>query len=336
MRLVNLGCLTLMLGPFVFGFASFELSLLHGLSRELYSMTYPSVMGTITNQGMETLSYAYEIGGQTFQGNNYRYTVKNEDDYKAWSGPEFRSGSPVRVYYRRGSPWESVLVPGVQGRTLLLLLGFTPVNLAIIGGLFLMLDSTRKSRLGVRAFQRNGGIHVRLTDRTPLLVGFWGALAASIALAIIVGVVMGLDAPLTAVALAWAFAVAAGVGIAMWWQTRLDTGDYDLILDEQAQRLSLPPMHERTKRRDLEWSAIQEVILDKETRNGKGGFSEYYRCMLRLRGGSRAELVTEWKGDQDRAANLVNWLQARLGRDESMLVAPPAPAPAPKKKKVRY
>ncbi|HEX5750969.1 MAG TPA: hypothetical protein VFZ09_32385 [Archangium sp.] len=43
--------------------------------------------------------------------------------------------------------------------------------------------------------------------------------------------------------------------------------------------------------------------------------------------------MDEWPDDQDRAANLVNWLQARLGRDESTLVAPPAPAP---KKKARY
>jgi hypothetical protein len=336
MSLGNLGCLTLMLAPFAFGFATFELGLLHSLSRELYSTTYSSVMGSVTTQGTETLSYAYEVDGHAFQGDNYRYTVRNESDFKAWMGPEFSAGSPIRVYYRRGAPWESVVVPGVQGRTLLLLLGFTPVNLAIFGGLFLMVRSSMKSRLGVLAFARNGRTHVRLTDRTPLFVGFWGALAASIALAIIVGVVLGLDAPLTAVALAYAFAVAAGGGAAMWWQSRLDSGDYELILDERAQRLSLPPMYDRTIRRELEWGAIQEVILDKETRSGKGGFSEYYRCMLRLPGGSRAELVAEWKGDQDRAANLVNWLQARLGRDQSMLVAPPAPAPAPKKKKVRY
>ena len=335
MRLANLGCLTLMLGPFIFGFAYFELSLLRSFSRELYSMTYPSVMGTVTTQGMETLSYAYEIDGRTYQGENYRYTVKNESDFKAWSGPEFRAGSPVRVYYRRGAPWESVVVPGVQGRTLLLLLGFTPVNLAIFWGLYLMLDSTRKSRLGVRAFERNGRVHVRLTDRTPVRVGFEGSLPAAILLAMIVGMVMGMDAPVTAVALAGAFAVAAGVGGSIWWQSRLDTGNYDLILDEQARSLSLPPMHGRTKRRELEWDAIRQVILDKEARPGKGSFTEYYRCMLRLRGGSRAELVAEWKNDQDRAANLVNWLQARMGRDESTLVAPPAPAPAPKKK-VRY
>ncbi|HYO70752.1 MAG TPA: hypothetical protein VEU33_32195 [Archangium sp.] len=334
MRASNLGCLVLMLAPFAFGFVTFEVGLLRSLSLELYSTTYPSVMGTVTAQGVETLSYAYEVDGRAFQGDNYRYTVRNDADFKAWAGPEFRAGAPLRVYYRRGSPWESVVVPGVQGRTLLLLLGFTPVNLAIFGGFFLMVRSRFKSRLGIRAFERNGRIHVRLMDMTPMFVGFWGALAASIALSIIVGVVVGLDAPLTAVALAWAFAVAAGVGTSMWWQARLDRGDCDLILDEQAQRLSLPPMYERTKRRDLEWSAVQEVILDKETRNTKGSFSEYYRCMLRLRGGSRAELVAEWKDDQDRAANLVNWLQARMGRDESTLVAPPAPAP--KKKKARY
>jgi uncharacterized protein DUF3592 len=336
MRVSNLGCLGLMLAPFALGLVTFEVSLLRSLSLELYSMTYPSVMGTVTTQGLETLSYAYEVDGRAFQGDNYRYTARNEADFKAWAGPEFRAGAPLRVYYQRGSPWKSVVVPGVQGRTLLLLLGFTPVSLAIFGGLFLMVSSLRKSRLGIRAFERNGRIHVRLTDKTPVLVGFGGVIVASIALSIIVGGVMGLDAPLPAVMLAWAFAVAAGVGTAMWWQTRLATGDYDLILDEQARSLSLPPMHDRTKRRDLEWSAIQEVILDKETRNSKGRFSEYYRCMFRLRGGSRAELVAEWQDDQDRAANLVNWLQARMGRDESTLVAPPAPAPASKKKKVRY
>lgn len=338
MRLINMGCLTLMLAPFAFGFVTMEASLLYSLARGLYSTTYPSVMGSITFQGVETLQYAYELDGRTFQGNNFRYSVGNSSDFEAWAGPEFRVGSPVRVYYRHGAPWDSVLVPGVQGRTLHLLLGFTPVNLAIAVGLYLMVQSLRRSRLEVQAHERNGRTHVRLTDRTPFLVGLGTASAASLLLCLIMGAVMGMDAPLPAALLSWAFVVATGVLGDRWWQSRLATGDYDLILDEQARTLSLPAMHDRTTRRDLEWSAIQGVILDKEIRRSKqGNTSEYFRCMLRLVGGSRAELVHEWHEDQDRAANLVNWLQARLGFDEFPLVPRSEPAPAPKKKKkVRY
>jgi hypothetical protein len=337
MRYSNLGCLALMLAPFAYGLMSFEASLLHILSRELYSTTYPSVMGTMTTRGVETLQYTYEVDGRTFQGDNYHYSVRTSSDSAAWAGPEFRVGSPVRVFYRYGSPWESVLVKGVQGRTLLLLLGLTPVNLALFVGLFLAVRSMRKSRLGVPVFERNGRTHVRLTDKTPFLMGLAGAGAAALVLCIAIGFVMGLDAPVPAVVMAWGFAVAAGVVADRWWQAKLDSGLHDLILDEQARTLSLPATHGRSTRRDLQWSDIQSVILDKETRrSSKGSISEHFRCMLRLPGASRAELVQEWQGDPDRAANLVNWLQARLGLDESTLVAPPAPAPAPKKKKVRY
>ncbi|MFY0523828.1 DUF3592 domain-containing protein [Archangium gephyra] len=337
MRSLNLGCLALMLAPFAFGLVTFEAGLLRSFSLELYSTTYPSVMGTITTRGVETLQYTYEVEGRTFQGNNYQYSVRTSSDPAAWAGPEFRVGSPVRVFYRYGSPWESVLVKGVQGRTLLLLLGFTPVNLALFVGLFLAVRSMRKSRLGVRVFERNGRTHVRLTDKTPLLMGLAGAGAAALVLCIAVGAVMGLDAPVPAVVMAWGFAVAAGVVADRWWQARLDTGLHDLILDEQARTLSLPATHGRSTRRDVEWSAIKSVLLDKETRrSSKGSLSENFRCMLRINGAGRAELVREWQGDADRAANLVNWLQARLGLDESTLVAPRAPAPVAKKKKVRY
>lgn len=338
MRLLNLGCLGLMLAPFAFGLMSMEVGLLRSLSLELYSTTYPSVMGTITTRGVETLEYTYEVDGRTFQGDNYQYSVRTSSDSAAWAGPEFRVGSPVRVFYRYGSPWESVLVRGVQGRTLLLLLGFTPVNLALVVGLFVAVRSARKSRVGVQAFERNGRTHVRLTEKTPFLMGLAGASAASLVLCLAVGAVMGLDAPVPAVVLAWGFAVAAGVVADRWWQARLDTGSHDLILDEQARTLSLPPMHGRIMRRDLEWGAIQSVLLDKQTRrSSQGSVSENFRCLLRLSGGSGAEIAHEWQGDPDQAANLVNWLQARLGLDESTLVvAKPAPAPVAKKKKVRY
>jgi hypothetical protein len=332
-----MGCLALMLAPFALGFVIPGALLLRSLSLELYSTTYPSVMGTITTRGVESVKYAYELDGRTFQGDNFRYSMRSESDSAAWAGPEFRVGSPVRVYYRRGAPWESVLVPGVQGRTLQLLLGFAPVNLAIAMGLFLMVRSARKSRLEVRAFERNGRTHVRLTDRTPFLVGLAGASATSLLLCLVLGTVTGGEPPLSAALLAWAFVVAAGVLANRWWQARLDTGLYDLILDEQARTLSLPATYGRGKRRDLEWSAIQGVILEKETRRSKqGNTSENFSCMLRLAEGSRVETVHEWQGDPDRAANLVNWLQARLGLDESTLVPRPAPTPAPKKKKVRY
>ncbi|HEY0096738.1 MAG TPA: hypothetical protein VGB96_20570, partial [Archangium sp.] len=282
------------------------------------------------------LEYTYEVDGHTFQGNKFRY-VSSSSDSEVWSGTAFRVGSPVRVYYRYGSPWESVLVPGVQGRTLMMLLGSTPFSLALLGGMFLAVRSWRKSRVVVQAFERNGRTHVRLTDRTPLLVGLAGGGAVALALCIAVGVVMGLDAPLPAAVLAWAFAVAAGAVASRWWQMRLGTGLFDLILDEQARIVSLPAMHGRVMRLDVEWSAIEAVILDKQTRrSSQGSLSENFRCMIRQRGRARTELVQEWKGDPDRAANLVNWLQARLGLDESTLVSKPAPAPAPAKKKVRY
>ncbi|WP_375765905.1 hypothetical protein NR798_29935 [Archangium gephyra] len=337
MRSLNVGCFALITAPFWLGFLFFEATLLRGLSLELYSTTYASVMGTITTRGVETLEYTYEVDGHMFQGDKFRY-VSSSSDSETWSGTAFRVGSPVRVYYRHGSPWESVLVPGVQGRTLMMLLGSTPFSLALLGGMFLAVRSLRKSRVEVQAFERDGRTYVRLTDRTPLLVGLAGGGAAALALCIAVAVVMGMDAPLPVAVLAWAFAVAAGVVAARWWQMRLDTGLYDLILDEQARTLSLPAMHERSTRKDVKWSAIQSVILDKETHRGsKGSTSENFRCMLRVQGGARAELVREWQGDPDRAANLVNWLQARLGLAESMFVPAPAHAPAPApKKKVRY
>jgi hypothetical protein len=330
-----MGCFALMMAPLWLGLLVFEASLLHSLSLELYSATYPSVMGTIIAQGEGSPQYAYEVDGRAFQGYLYQYSANSPDDVAAWSGPEFRVGSPVRVFYRYGSPWESVLVKGVQGRTLVMLLGSTPPSLAVLWGFFLLVRSMRKSGLAVWAFEREGHTHVRLTNRTPLRMGLAGAGAVSLVLWFVVGFSMGFNSPpLTAAVLAWAFVVAAGVLTAWWWQAKLDTGLHDLILDEQARTLSLPVTAGRSTRRDLQWSDIQSVILDKQTRRGrKGSIFESFRCMILLRGASRAELVHDWQDDQDRAANLVNWLQARLGLDESTLVAPPAPAPVEKKKK---
>lgn len=342
MRSSSVGCATLLLAPAFLVLLLFDVTMLRILSLELYSTTFPSVMGTVTSRGIETVKYTYELDGRTFQGERYRYSVNEpKDDEELGSGqvnalpPELRVGAPVRVFYRHGAPGDPVLVRGVESRTLLILLAITAPNLLLFVGVYLMVAAHLRSSMQVRFFERNGRTHVRLTDSTPALMGLAAVGVAALGAFTAVKELMGIDAPMPIVVLAWVLVVAVGVGAARWWRARLDTGLYDLILDEQARTLSLPPMHGRTARHDLKWDWIQAVVLEKQRRGGgkKTLPRDYFRCVLRT--GNSPKLVYEWgEDDQDRAANLVNWLQARLGLESTAPISVSVPAPVAKKKTV--
>ena len=75
MRSSSVGCAALMLAPAFLVLLLFDVTMLRILSLELYSTTFPSVMGTVTSRGLETVKYTYELDGRTFQGERYRYSV---------------------------------------------------------------------------------------------------------------------------------------------------------------------------------------------------------------------------------------------------------------------
>ena len=190
-------------------------------------------------------------------------------------------------------PGDSVLVRGVESRTLLILLAITLPNLLLFVGAYLMVAAHLRSYMQVRFFELNGRTHVRLTDWTPALMGLAAVGVTALGAHFAVKEMMGIDAPLPIAVLAWVLVVAVGVGAARWWRARLDTGLYDLILDEQARILSLPAMHGRTARSDLKWDWIQAVVLEKQRRGGgkKTLPRDYFRCVLRT--GNSPKLVYE-------------------------------------------
>ncbi|HEX8698560.1 MAG TPA: DUF3592 domain-containing protein [Myxococcaceae bacterium] len=303
---------------------------LSGITRQLCSLRYPSVQGTIADSKLEvgrdsdgdptyrfSVRYVYQVEGRSYESTQSRYSAWNtfSQSFAEQMAARFPEKSTVPVYYRPGAPGDAVLVPGLQSTDLMLLLVMTPFVFAMAGGWYDLARKLRKND-AVRSFVRDGRTHVTLSAPFPLVMGLVAAGGCAVLLAIILGVGWGQDVPVQAVLIAWGLMVVAGVIIARRTRIRRAQGRYDLILDEQRRRLLLPAGPERKQPIELAWKDIATVKCLPHPYEDSDGIKQMaWRPVLELTGarGPRSEVVAEWS-EQDRAEALTDWLRLRLGR----------------------
>ncbi len=151
MRFIQWGCFGLFLLPFLLFFLFLDGFVLSGLVRQLRSSFYSSVPGTITRSEVVLnessnyrfeVRYTYEVDGQTYLGDSYRYSPWGSSEASSFDelASRFPQGASVRVFYRPGSPGDAVLLRGMQGVDVLVLL----LHLGLIGGGVFLVTRYRK------------------------------------------------------------------------------------------------------------------------------------------------------------------------------------------------
>lgn len=301
-----------------------------GIARQLRSLQYPSVQGTIAHSKVTvgrdsdgdatygfSVRYAYEVEGRRYESTQHGYSAwsTSSQRFAERMAESFPERSTVPVYYRPGAPGDAVLLRGLQSRDLLFLMVMTPFAFATAGGWYELARKLRKNE-GVRSFVRDGRTHVTLSAPFPLVMGLVATGGCAVLLAIILGVGWRADPPVQAVLIAWGLMVAVGLAIARRARLRRAQGRYDLILDENQRRLLLPAGPERKQPIEVAWRDIAAVkCVPHSYEDSDGVMQHVWRSVLELTGarGTRAEVIVEWS-EEDRTASLTDWLRSRLGR----------------------
>lgn len=329
MRHSQYGCLALFLLPFALPLMLMDGYLLVGIAQQLGTTLYASTTGTITRSDVEPnemrnyhfqVAYTYEVEGRTYVGDSYRTSDWGSGDSAMFNElkARFPVGATVPVYYWHGAPGTAVLLRGVQGLDLFVLLFLVPFNFGILGGVVLLVSQWKRAGEGVRAHERDGRTHVRMSDMSPVVAGLVASAIAAFAFGIGLAPAGGMQVSLPLALSAWAVVVGVGVVFAKRRRVKWDAGDYDLIIDPRARSLSLPAMHERKERLDVPWSRIRSISVDKKRNtDSKGkGTSVSFLPTLEFtddRGTVRRELLASW-GTPERAGSFAEWLESQVER----------------------
>ncbi|WP_309888848.1 DUF3592 domain-containing protein [Archangium sp.] len=305
----------------------FDGVILHGLTRQLQSMSYSRTTGTITHSTVTESSdsdgttygfdvrYLYEVNGQRYQGNHYRYnqwSASNRSVAKALE-QRFPLGATVPVFHDPEAPDDAVLFTGVQGFDLFMLMFMGPFNLVMLGGWAGVLSRRRRDEVG--AFMRNGRWHVRLEKTGAVATGFMTLGLSCFMAVFIVGFPTSFHPSLPTALLTWGAIIVISVLSARRHGAKLEAGDNDLIVDEGTRRLSLPVGPDRTQRLDIPWNQVCSVSVETHTtKDSDGDTQTTWRPTVMLtfaNGTSRGEAIADWN-DEQRATALVEWLKSRL------------------------
>jgi len=316
--------------PWVLLTLVFDGSILYGIARQLHAKSYPSVEGTILQGEVKSeasedgptykfeVRYAYAVDGRQYESSRHRYGG-------GWStsdkhGPvelatRFAKGTRHPVYYRAGDPSDAVLLTGVEGSDLFLLLFMTPFNLVTYVGLSWLVGARKRQEEGVRSFVRDGRTHVPLKVFHPLAAGLVAAGTAAFVLVFPIAFTVGMNPPLPVAVLALVAVGVVGVAVAQWRRGQRDSGEDDLILDEQQRKLLLPVSSPHRQRREVRWRDVLSVSCQPHSeKDSDGDVWTKYQAVLELTGanGQRgSEVILEWN-EKSRVEELVAWLRGRL------------------------
>ncbi len=302
---------------------------LGGITRQLRSMGYPSVLGTITHSSVAvsrdsdgdptyqfSVRYVYRVEGRRYEGTQARYSAWRtaSQSFVEELAARFPEKSTVPVYYRPEAPEDAVLIAGLQSTELMVMLVMMPFAF-VVGGGWYALGRRRSKAEGLHPVVRDGRTHVTLRDTFPFVRALVTSGGCAVLLAIILALGWNSNPPVQAMLAAWVLMVASGVIAWQLTRVRQARGRYDLILDEPSRRLLLPPGPERKQPLELAWKHIAAVKCVPHTFEDPDGDKVLvWRPVLELtrsRGG-HSEVLTQWS-DQARAEALTDWLRSRLG-----------------------
>jgi hypothetical protein len=304
------------------------------LCHQFESGSYPGITGRITNSEIRThhsskggtsysayVSYTYQVGQQLLYGDRQRYTVGFlSSNYGAARRivANYPPGSIQTIFYNPHNPWDSLLGAGLTGQDFSSLLFLTPFNMFLIGLWASVSDWLRERWFkppagGVTVIAEGSLVRIRLPQTNAL----WWGLGTTGALGLISVFLLssGLrpDASVVFAVSALGIAFLAGVTVYGFLRLKAQSGEYDLIIDQSARTLSLPPTYGRNERLAADTSTINHIRVKKvEHRSSKGNISYTYAPTLCMStSGFSGQKLADWS-DQMKAEDFSRWLSAQL------------------------
>lgn len=278
-----------------------------------------------TTHGVD-IHFHYEVGGQAYEGDRYRYAAGSSSD-SGWARNavnRYPEGAEVPVFYNPKKPSESLLSPGVDGSNLMMLLFMTPFNAVMLGfwiaGLGIIREKLFRTPNGGAHFRQDGPI---LRIRLPRYPAYVFLLA-------ITGLVGFLETfpiaffgggfnPRTPI-VATALVIAYGAGLAsFFWQCRATySGRSDLLIDTSRQIAELPRTFGRKTKIEVPLSRIRDLtVVAKANKGSEGGITYTYVPTLSWRDADPAPgELGEWYRES-KAQAFVDWLRPQLNINSS-------------------
>lgn len=323
----------LLWSAFVLSFDSF---VGHGVVKQFCTKSFPSVTGYVTRSEMTVhhgkgtsygvnIQYHYEVNGQSFEGNRFRYGPEAADfDWASRTVNLYHTGAEVPIYYNSSNPSESVLSPGIRGSDLEFILFLTPFNAIMVGFWVAGVASLRVRFFG----STNGGIKFyqdgELTRiRLPRYSAFSIALAVTGGVAFIEVFLVAifhrfLQSGLGIASAPIILAYGSGV-IAFLWQMQVDrSGKSDLVIDRIRQSVELPRTFGRKMKIQIPISDIKNIFIETVvTKSRKGGTTYTYVPTISWRGAESGKGKLSEFYTKPRAEKFVAWLRSQFKLSDS-------------------
>lgn len=303
----------------------------YNLFRQIRSQSFATTAGTVTSsevtqhrgsKGGNTygvkIQYTYDVGGQTFEGDRYRYGSFSSSD-SGWARAAVRerpAGAKTTVHFDPKNPADSVLRTGVEGSDLFILLFLTPFNLIMLALWAVPVNwlwrKLRPSEAGgAKWFSDGRSLRVRLPRYSPWIAGAATAGAVSFISIFPLAFTVGGHPNLRLALGVWALVFAAGIGVGLWQWNKQRGGSADLVIDELEQRVELPATFGRKQREALSAAEISGITVERVERRGRRGSVSYVYAVTLQRPGLGGEKLTEWSNEDDAEA-LAAWLREKL------------------------
>ncbi len=268
-----------------------------------------------------SISYRYEVNGQTYKGNRYRYdghpSFYNEAEANQVLAAHPK-GSEIEVYYNPDKPADAVLSPGLDTADLafpFLSGAITNVFLSTLIKLVKEMDRPGKTKPvagGVKIIDDRMTIRVRLPRYQA---GAMCSLVATI-LCSIAGLVFQhphLNSPPVAMGLLTLAGVSlVSLMVYFFLRRRNELGSQDLVIDEGARMMELPLTYKRRETMRLTFSDVSAVTVEQITSRRRSAANAQYTVKLQLREGP-PQILTTLK--QDRAESFADWLRQTFKLD---------------------
>jgi hypothetical protein len=218
----------------------------------LQALSFERTSGTITHSEVvrhedsdgDTYSvdirFTYLVDGNRHEGTRYSYSVVSSSE-RMWADRivgEHPVGSTRDVRYSRHEPSDSVLNPGIDGSTLMMLMFLTPFNAVMVGiwsfvGLAIFWLRHNGARSPLPTFRRAGATHIRLSHLTWPVVGVIGVGGASVVGIFLIGFGTGFHPEVDQMVVCWIIVLLVGVHVALGRRRQERAGCFDFIVDER-------------------------------------------------------------------------------------------------------
>ena len=317
------------------------------LIHQFNSQKYPSVIGHITHSQVEQqisetdglagvscvvdVGYQYIVKNQKYVGNCFRYNnltlwVNSLGSSSAIANSEWakskvaacRVGSAIDVFYNPNDPSDALLVPGMNGDDVLVVLGLSPFNMAILS-LWIICFRGRRQLCsepidsGVITFKVKNTIRARLNKFSPTLVAI-GAIFGLSFIALFFVKRSNLGGHPSFDSAIFALCSVYGIGLVVffygWW--KVSSGDYDLIINETERTICLPKTLFGKARVTIAFADISAVMIKVLKKPDQNGDFYCYAPTLQFKSSGLMEYrLASWR-DRERADIFVAWLRKEL------------------------